>query len=339
MSKLTQKSDIVNQNCVETVITGTGEVLVDMSASGRERPWAAHKQENMQLLKVMQLAHECDDLTIKQSRLDDFAHCGEVLCFEQDAQGQRRLKRANFCHVRVCPICNWRRSLKLFAQVSKITDEMLKTQKVRFIFVTFTIKNTKAEFLEDAISAINKGFAAITNKHRTLAAAKRFKTNLLGYMKAIEITYNAVQDTYHPHIHAIFAVRPSYFKTGYLTRKAWRDLWQAVMQLDYSPQVDVRAISGREKAVAEMAKYPVKTADLLTLDLNTAALALLTLYRAMHGRRLVTFGGQFREIARKLRLDDVENGDLIHVDDEAAGFNPVALVLFKYHARVGLYIC
>ena len=47
--------------------------------------------------------------------------------------------------------------LKLFAQVSKITDEMLKTQKVRFIFVTFTIKNTKAEFLEDAISAINKG--------------------------------------------------------------------------------------------------------------------------------------------------------------------------------------
>ena len=85
-------------------------------------------------------------------------------------------------------------------------------------------------------------------------------------MKAIEITYNAVQDTYHPHIHAIFAVRPSYFKTGYLTRKAWRDLWQAVMQLDYSPQVDVRAISGREKAVAEMAKYPVKTADLLTLD-------------------------------------------------------------------------
>ena len=45
------------------------------------------------------------------------------------------------------------------------------------------------------------------------------------------------------------------------------------MQLDYSPQVDVRAISGREKAVAEMAKYPVKTADLLTLDLNTAALA------------------------------------------------------------------
>ena len=96
MSNLTQKSDIVNQNCIETVITGTGEVLVDTSASGRERPWAAHKQENMQLLKVMQLAHECDDLTIKQSRLDDFAHCGEVLCFEQDAQGQRRLKRANF---------------------------------------------------------------------------------------------------------------------------------------------------------------------------------------------------------------------------------------------------
>ena len=30
---------------------------------------------------------------------------------------------------------------------------------------------------------------------------------MLGYMRAIEVTYNQQEDTYHPHIHCIFAVK------------------------------------------------------------------------------------------------------------------------------------
>ena len=64
---------------------------------------------------------------------------------------------------------------------------------------------------------MNKGFSYITSNSRTFAPAKKFKESLQGYIKATEITYNSEEDTYHPHIHCIFQVRPSYFKgTGYI---------------------------------------------------------------------------------------------------------------------------
>ena len=34
---------------------------------------------------------------------------------------------------------------------------------------------------------------------------------MLGYMRAVEVTYNQQEDTYHPHIHCIFAVKAQYF--------------------------------------------------------------------------------------------------------------------------------
>ena len=39
---------------------------------------------------------------------------------------------------------------------------------------------------------------------------------MLGYMRAIEVTYNQQEDTYHPHIHCIFAVKAQYFTKGYI---------------------------------------------------------------------------------------------------------------------------
>ena len=39
-------------------------------------------------------------------------------------------------------------------------------------------------------------------------------------MKAEEITYNSKAGTFHPHIHTIFEVKPSYFRDGYLTKES-----------------------------------------------------------------------------------------------------------------------
>ena len=44
----------------------------------------------------------------------------------------------------------------------------------------------------------------------------------------------------------------------------------------------------------------------------------------MKGRRLITFGGDFSTIKRELKLDDIENGDLIHAEQEVQNFNAVA---------------
>ena len=238
-------------------------------------------------------------------------------------------------------MCNWRRSLKLFSQVSAVADAILAEKKARFIFVTLTIENVRGEVLRDTIDELNKAFTYITAKSRTFAPARKLKENLLGYMKAEEITYNADRDDFHPHIHAILEVRPTYFKNGYIKQKDWTALWRAALGVDYDPLVDVRNIKGgTAKAVAEVAKYPVKMDAILKIaDKDEAAKALTHLYAAIFRRRLVTFGGDFREYRRRLQLDDVENGDLTHVETEEKTFNAVAQVLFKWRVGVGAYIC
>ena len=67
--------------------------------------------------------------------------CGNNLLFSVSDKNEKRLKGANFCRIRTCPMCNWRKSLKLFGQMSKITDRIMEQDKsTRFIFATFTIK-------------------------------------------------------------------------------------------------------------------------------------------------------------------------------------------------------
>lgn len=341
-STISQKREYVNQDeYLIGIETGTGEILEDRSASGKIRPWSEHKMRNIELVELFAEAKEIDDTIITYKRMTDLANCGKSLLFERDAEGRKHLREANFCRIRVCPMCNWRRSMKLFGQVSAITNAILADKKARFIFVTLTVKNVDGCDLRETLDAMNKAFSYITAKSKTFAPAKVLKQNLLGYMKAIELTYNSKEDTFHPHIHAIFEVAPSYFAgRNYMAKKDWIEIWQKAMKLDYAPSVDVKNIKATASAVAEVAKYPVKLDTFLKIeDKITAAIALIQLYRALFHRRLVTFGGDFREYARKLKLDDVENGDLIHTDNEDEKLNAVGLILYKYHADVGCYIC
>ena len=322
-------------------VTGTGEILEDVSRTGRKRPWREHRMAKIGLIELFHLGEKKHGHLLSESRMKDLEECADELLFLQDAEGNRRLKQGNFCRIRVCPMCNWRRSLKLFSQVSAVTDAILAEKKARFIFVTLTVQNVRGDVLRETIDKINKAFKYIVDKHQTFAPAKKLKENLLGYMKAEEITYNADRDDFHPHIHAILEVRPSYFKNGYIKQKDWTAMWRAALGVDYDPLVDVRNIKGgTAKAVAEVAKYPVKMDGILKIkDKEKAAKALVELYSAIFRRRLVTFGGDFKEYRKRLQLDDVETGDLIHVEVEEKAFNPVAQILFKWRADVGAYIC
>ena len=232
----------------------------------------------------------------------------------------------------------------MYSQVSQITNKILATRKSRFIFVTLTVRNPDGEHLAETLDLMNKGFSYITSNSRTFAPAKKFKESLQGYIKATEITYNSKDNTYHPHIHCIFQVRPSYFSRDYIKKDGWIELWQKAMSLDYAPSVYVKTIketdNDKTKAVAEVAKYPTKSADLLKIENEEQAVqALIVLAKTMKGRRLITFGGEFATVKRELKLDDIENGDLIHAEQEVENFNPVAKVIYRWRAEVGAYIC
>lgn len=327
---------------LEIVEVDTGEILTDTGRNGKERPWKLHKEEGLRLDNLFITAKRLDNSIITDNGLKSLEECGDTLVFLRNENGEKRLHGANFCRNRLCPMCNWRRSLKMYSQVSQITDKILATRKSRFIFVTLTVRNPEGEHLSETLDLMNKGFSYITSNSRNFAPAKKFKESLQGYIKATEITYNSKDNTYHPHIHCIFQVRPSYFKgTGYIKKSDWIELWQKAMSLDYAPSVHVETIKNTTaNAVAEVAKYPTKSADLLKIeDEEQAVQALIVLAKTLKGRRLITFGGDFATVKRELKLDDVENGDLIHADQEVENFNPVAKVIYRWRAEVGAYIC
>ena len=329
------------------VIEGTGEILEDRSGTGRVRPWRENKIMGLRLLDLFRAAKQVDDTLISDNRLLALDQCGDYLKFGLYSDGTQKLAEARFCKLRLCPQCNWRRSLKMFSQVSAITDAILHDKpSVRFLFVTLTIKNIAGHEIKEALDKINQGFRALTQQKQQYKAAAGLQKSLYGYMRATEITYNSQTNMFHPHLHIIFEVDEKYFssRARYISQAKWRQMWQEVMHLDYEPLVNVKAIKtdgkSNPKAVAEVAKYPVKSADILSLENKEQAVnALIDLHKGIYKRQFITFGGDFRKYKQLLNLDDVEKGDLVHVETESISLNPVAYVLYRWRADVGAYIC
>ena len=262
--------------------------------------------------------------------------CGGVPCTGDSF----KLHRANFCRDRLCPMCSWRRSYKIFGQVSQIMD--LIADKYEFLFLTLTVPNCTADELISTLNNMAKGWIK-------LARHKRFKAVVKGFFKALEITYNQIADTYHPHFHVVLAVPKSYFNSrDYIQRDEWLSMWQKAMNDSSITQVDIRKAKDKHKektgktaaeklasAVAEIAKYAVKSSDYLFEDEELTDKVVSVLVPALADRRLCSFGGCFAEAHKQLKLDDTENGDLIHIDGQLR--SDVALQIYRYGWSCGAY--
>lgn len=340
---------------VETII-GTGEKLIDLKQNGEERPWNKHKNGSKRLHYLYKKARNIDAECITTPAFNALEYCASFLLYKLGSRGEMKLKTADFCKSRLCPMCNWRKSLKMFGQASRITERMLEEHsRTRFIFVTFTIKNCAGENLENTINAMNEGFSKLTAKGKKFSYSAGFKNSMLGYLRAIEVTYNKKNDNYHPHIHAIFAVKSSYFDgKNYIKQADWQTMWGECMGLDYDPVVHVQTVKTKSEkvldtevgkkqalacAVAETAKYPVKMDGIIDLKEDIAIRVIIVLSKALRGKKLVTFGGLFANIRKELKLDDIETGDLIHADESEIPVDEVARMLFKFNAKVGCYVC
>ena len=322
----------------------TGEKLVDYSTTGKKRKWDLHKKNNLKLVELYKQAIKISPNVISPKRLQDLADCASQLEYLQDAEGNKKLYKTYFCRVRLCPMCQWRRSLKLFSQVSKITDYINQQNKnqVRYLFITLTQKNCCGSELVQEINKINKSFSLLVDKTKRVQPASKFKKMLLGYIKSTEVTYNPKTKTYHPHLHCIFAVQGEYFnKENYINKNSWRTIWADLLKVDYLPQVNVQAIkpARQQKAVAELAKYPAKVSSILNLPQTQAVQVVMDLTTLCYKRRFVAFGGIFKKTKALLKLQDVEaeNADLVGAGN-IKEFNYVARAIYKYNVKFGCYI-
>ncbi|EAJ9438770.1 replication protein [Campylobacter coli] len=69
-------------------------------------------------------------------------------------------------------------------------------------------------------------------------------------------------------------------------------------------------------AIVETAKYPTKPIEKMGKTEEQKLKVTDDLMKALKNKRQIGFGGLFKEIRKELQLDDVERGDLIHIDDE-----------------------
>ena len=233
----------------------------------------------------------------------------------------------------------------MFSQVLAVTEELNREYpSARYIFVTLTIRNVRAEELSRTIDRLNEGFKNLVQKSKTMKESKIFKESLLGYIKAMEITYNRETKDYHPHIHIVFHLKSSYFGRNYIKQSQWVKIWKSMMNLDYDPLVNVKAIKKIDSGngiVAEISKYPIKTSELMSIKDEDERNEVLAIFlTSTHHRRFVTFGGTFRDVKRKLSLDDVETGSLVHVEsNDEEKMNYISYELYRYDFRYGCYIC
>ena len=282
------------------------EELHDKKKNGKEIDWKVKK------LKNLELAESYKRLGLKKAyRVEE---CGTLLSFKKIEEELKKLFKANFCKDRLCPMCSWRRSMKVFGQVSKVMDRALEDKEYRFLFLTLTVKNCTGEELSKLIDKIFKSLELLFKR-------KEVKNIVIGYFRGLEVTYNKDSDTYHPHFHIILMVNKSYFKKSdkYLTQKDWTNLWKDCLKVDYTPIVNVKAFKTASKeqtrkSICEVAKYTVKDNDYLFEDIEMTDNTVAILNNALKGRRLIAFGKEFRKIHKELNLDDAEKGDLINTD-------------------------
>lgn len=293
-------------------------------------------------------------------RSDRVSECGTYLEFRKSMSDMHdesvpfKLWNANFCRERLCPLCSWRRSMKIFGQVSRIMDFM--GDDLAYIFLTLTVPNCEGDQLSALIDDLQNGFHKLVNY-------KRFRTAVFGFFRALEVTRNKdlksySYGTYHPHFHCILAVRKRYFKEKeYISHDEWLAMWRKAMKNPAITQVDVRRVrpkdmaAGEETAkllsdrlmdlkagVAEVAKYTVKASDYIyEHDAKLTDEVVFTMSEALRGRRLCAFGGVFEDIRKQLQLDDAEDGDLIHVGDDETLRADVAYMVRKYQWSAGAY--
>jgi len=331
------------------------EILQDIDIrSGKERPWRPKKMRNLILANSFGRQGQ-------EKKSERVRYCGYRLDFQRDPESLRlTLKKAWFCRERLCPMCQWRRSLRVFKEVSRVMGVAMMRygDELAPLFLTLTVRNC---FGGDLFSVLEGMFEGWKNYFDHRRMRKIFK----GWFRALEVTYdkdkvigqrrynkhkdvydrqgikpgdeNPNYDTYHPHFHVVLLVEKGYFAgKDYMQTTEWVKRWRTAAGLDYDPVCHICKVKnrpGKARDIADVAKYTLKDADFLTKDKDLTDKHVSILGDALRSRRLYAFGGLLKEIAKELKADKPDEGDLVDPEDTIR--EDVATVLVSYQWNIG----
>lgn len=225
--------------------------------------------------------------------------CGKEIGFTQCKDcGHIQITAARLCRDRMCPVCNWRLSIKRYGIMQNVMQTLFAAYpEYAYSLVTLTCENCKGYALSDTIDRMQKAW-------KTLISQRWAKRDIAGWGRSIEVTYNETAHTHHPHYHVIVvSYNPS---TCDKVVQEWLRLaaknglkvnQNAQKAAEIRTHTEGQSLAG---AICETYKYSIKATDSLTMPLGE----LRNLALSMANRRLVSFGGLIKEYLKKLQIND-----------------------------------
>lgn len=157
---------------------------------------------------------------------------------------------------------------------------------------------------------------------------------------------------FNVHIHVLCHTTYKRYQDNYIDQENKHELsrlWRKAMKIDYEPIVNIKSFRARNKEtkgreLAEIAKYTVKPTDYLRADYKNGRIkrkdfdsefildvkAIYYLDATLSGRRLLAYGGTFKEAHKKLKIDD-EN--LFDDCDEETGEEYILKYYFDFERK------
>jgi len=301
--------------------------LTDVSPT--DKPWDEHKQQAETVVSMLQ---GIDDDYIQSIR-HRMQLCAPWLVFAHTKPDERaktfKLHKAEFCRVRACPICQWRRSMLYISKLMKAVPGILERYpSMRLIHLVLTVKNCHITELRDTIKEMNTAWKRLSQK-------KKFKKAVKGWVRSTEVSRNPETGEAHPHFHVMLFVPGYYFDSPeyYITHASWLEYWKDALRANYEPSIHIKAFRknrGLENLVHEIAKYSTKPSD-LTAD---ADWLVAFLYQVRKLRFFAT-GGIVREVLGEI---EKEYEDLIHTGNEETKDSEIlAQSLFNWNIPINKY--
>ena len=305
-----------------------------------EEVYLGKKKYAFNLAKVYSLAGE-------EKRSNTVRNCSTFFEYGHYSDDSVKFHSANFCKDPLCPVCAKRRSIKLFKEVIDSVEYIQSLGNYSFLFVTLTIKDVQGDELKETCNFLSDCYVNLLRQKRMsfvkgsfrcleithdnnefitndmyFGNKKRHMKNKVNYYnkRGLKIgDRNPHFDYYHPHLHCIWIVENSYFKSSqYMKQDELVQIWKNLIFADYKPIVDIRPCTNKNQtavyvngsevsskslssAVAEVAKYSVKGCDYLggSDDLNVKTVKCLL--DCFKNRKLFVFTGLFREVRRLLK--------------------------------------
>lgn len=320
-----------------TFLTDAQGEVIGEQLHDQKYPWKERKLKTFKLAWLYEVAGWPDYATRA-------ATCSTWLQYLAMEDGMRQLHAANFCKLRLCPLCIARRAKQSAYKLSQVMDRVDADHPgTMYLFLTLTVKNCEGIQLGDTIGQLTKAWKSLIDQ-------RQIQRSIKGWFRAVEITRNGEDNTYHPHIHAILAVEPGYFakkSVYYITHAEWLRRWRLALKVDYDPSVRIQTAKakgeccGARAAAVEAAKYATKDSDYIDPKLpELVAADIVDIYtRALRRRRLTAFGGWMKEAAAAIGADDLEDGDLVHIDQDTIRADVADLIEdYGWHFGAGDYV-